>query len=175
MDFKKYDKVYIAADSTSYGGRFAGAVGTVNYCYPGGNKIGVLLQSYHNPNSDHGWFYFHANELRRTSNDQGLTSREDAKRYLNQKYDNPFTIKKAYFNDPVTVVLWADGTKTIVRCGEDDIYDPEKGLAMAISKKALGNKGNYYNTFKKYLPEEEEVDCNLLSEFWSSVFRNLYK
>lgn len=63
-------------------------------------------------------------------------------------------IKKAHFNDPVTVVLWEDGTKTIVRAGENDIYDPEKGLAMAIAKKALGNQGNYYNVFKKWLPEE---------------------
>ena len=61
-------------------------------------------------------------------------------------------IKKVYFNNPATVVLWEDGTKTVVKSGEDDIYDPEKGLAMAIAKKALGNKGNYYEVFKKWLP-----------------------
>lgn len=164
MDFKKYDKVYVSAGSTSYGGRFSGAVGTVNYCYPGGNKVGVSLQSHHNPNSDHGWYYFYANELRRTSNDQGLTSRNDAE---------PFAIKKVYFNDPVTVVLWADGSKTVVKCGEDDIYDPEKGLAMAISKKALGNKGNYYNTFKKHLPEEE-VDDESISQLFADLFNSLF-
>lgn len=65
-------------------------------------------------------------------------------------------IKKVVFNDPATIVLWKDGTKTVVKCGPNDIYDPEKGLAMAISKKALGNKGNYLNTFKKWLPKEEE-------------------
>lgn len=64
-------------------------------------------------------------------------------------------IKKVYFNDPATVVLWEDGTKTIVKAGKGDIYDPEKGLAMAIAKKALGNQGNYYEVFKKWLPEEE--------------------
>lgn len=48
--------------------------------------------------------------------------------------------------------MWKDGTKTIVRCGENEEYDPEKGLAMAISKKALGNKGNYYDEFKKWIP-----------------------
>lgn len=64
-------------------------------------------------------------------------------------------IKKVHFNDPVTVVIWTDGTKTIVRCGEGESYDPEKGLAMAIAKKALGNKGNYYEVFKKWLPETE--------------------
>ena len=72
----------------------------------------------------------------------------------------PYSIKKVYFNDPVTVVLWTDGTKTIVRC-ENEAFDPEKGLAMAISKKALGNKGNYYKTFTKWLPKEENLPINI--------------
>lgn len=64
-------------------------------------------------------------------------------------------IKKVIFNDPATIVIWADGTKTIVK-SDNEKYDPEKGLAMAISKKALGNKGNYYETFKKWLPNAME-------------------
>ena len=64
-------------------------------------------------------------------------------------------IKNVIFNDPVTIVFWNDGTKTIVKAQDGDIFDPEKGLAMAISKKALGNKGNYYETFKKWLSEEK--------------------
>ena len=51
-------------------------------------------------------------------------------------------IQKVIFNDPATIVIWADGTKTVVKC-DCELYDPEKGLAMAISKKALGNNGNY--------------------------------
>lgn len=67
-------------------------------------------------------------------------------------------IKKVIFNDPATIVFWSDGSKTVVKCQDGDIYDPEKGLAMAISKKALGNKGNYCNEFKKWLPEDEEEE-----------------
>lgn len=63
-------------------------------------------------------------------------------------------IEKVIFNDPATIVIWDDGTKTIVKTQGDDIFDPEKGLAMAVSKKALGNKGNYFDEFKKWLPEE---------------------
>jgi len=70
------------------------------------------------------------------------------------KPTNHPSIKNVIFNDPATIVLWADGTKTIVKSSENDIYDPEKGLAMAIAKKCLGNKGNYYETFKKWLPKE---------------------
>lgn len=68
-------------------------------------------------------------------------------------------IKNVIFNDPATIVFWSDGTKTVVKCGENDIYDPEKGLAMAVAKKYLGtNKShsNYMDEFKKWLPKEEE-------------------
>lgn len=61
-----------------------------------------------------------------------------------------FEIKNVIFNPPATIVFWADGTKTVVKTQEGDIFDPEKGLAMAISKKALGNQGNYFNHFKKW-------------------------
>ena len=63
-------------------------------------------------------------------------------------------IKDVIFNEPATIVMWSDGTKTVVKCQEGEGYDPEKGMAMAISKKALGNKGNYCEVFKKWLPEE---------------------
>ena len=64
-------------------------------------------------------------------------------------------IKDVIFNEPATIILWADGTKTVVKCQEGEGYDPEKGMAMAISKRALGNKGNYCEVFKKWLPEED--------------------
>lgn len=72
-------------------------------------------------------------------------------RSLNETYLP--SIKKVIFNDPATIVIWDDGTKTVVKC-DCELYDPEKGLAMAIAKKALGNKGNYYETFKKWVPEK---------------------
>lgn len=78
--------------------------------------------------------------------------KEDIRVYNNKTIRNK--IKKVIFNDPATIVFWSDGKKTVVKCGERDIYDPEKGLAMAIAKRALGNEGNYYELFKKWLPEE---------------------
>lgn len=70
----------------------------------------------------------------------------------NDSKTNAIQIKNVIFNDPATIVLWNDGTKTVVKRGKNDTYDPEKGLAMAISKKTLGNNGNYYEVFKKWLP-----------------------
>lgn len=60
-----------------------------------------------------------------------------------------FHIKKVIFNNPATIVFWIDGTKTVVKAENED-FDPEKGLAMAIAKKALGNKGSYFDKIKEW-------------------------
>lgn len=78
-------------------------------------------------------------------------------------FNKPEPIKNVIFNDPATIVFWNDGTKTVVKAENED-FDPEKGLAMAISKKFLGNQGNYYETFKKWLPEKESE----LKSVWPS-------
>ena len=49
------------------------------------------------------------------------------------------------FNPPATIVIWDDGTKTVVKCQEGETFDEEKGVALCFAKKALGNKGNYYD------------------------------
>lgn len=64
------------------------------------------------------------------------------------------SIKNVIFNDPATIVFWSDGSKTVVKA-EGESFDPEKGLAMAIAKKSLGNEGNYYEIFREWLPKEE--------------------
>lgn len=67
-------------------------------------------------------------------------------------------INKVIFSGPCTIVLWDDGDKTMVRC-ENEHFDKEKGLAMAIAKKFLGtnkNKSDYFDIFKGFIPEEKE-------------------
>lgn len=68
-----------------------------------------------------------------------------------------FKIKRVIFNNPATIVFWEDGTKTVVKAHGDE-FDEEKGLAMAIAKRALGNTGRYYNVFKKFVPKDDEVE-----------------
>ena len=62
-------------------------------------------------------------------------------------------IKKVIFNNPATIVLWEDGTKTVVKKQKGERWDKEKGLAMAIVKKISGNTGNYNDIFKKWCEE----------------------
>lgn len=91
-------------------------------------------------------------------------------------------ISKVIFNDPATIVFWTDGTKTIVKCGENDDFDPEKGIAMACMKKLLGtNKtgSNYLDGngvllgVKKYIQKWEED--NPVENIWTKLFCELGK
>ncbi len=77
----------------------------------------------------------------------------------NIAYATRFVIEKVIFNKPATIVFWADGTKTVVKCQDGDVYSPETGIAMCFMKKALGNQSNFNNTFKKHIPAQlESVD-----------------
>lgn len=60
-------------------------------------------------------------------------------------------IKDVIFAPPATIVYWSDGSKTVVKCSEKDVFDPEKGLAMAIAKRCGGNKGSYYREIQNWV------------------------
>ena len=106
----------------------------------------------------------------------------------NDLYDRmSLTIKDVIFNPPATIVFWMDGTKTVVKDQGEVFYDPEKGMAMAVAKKAFGNQGNYYNQFAKYLDiyekkqEDESINSyantvlnDLLDKFRNSLTRINY-
>ena len=64
---------------------------------------------------------------------------------------NTAAIKNVIFAPPATIVYWSDGSKTVVKCSEKDVFDPEKGLAMTITKRCGGNKGNYYKEIQNWV------------------------
>lgn len=82
------------------------------------------------------------------------TSKEDTK--MNTKKAVYYPIKKVIFNPPATIVFWENGSKTVVKA-QGDVFDPEKGLAMAISRHYLCdicNLTRFDGVFKKYLTKE---------------------
>lgn len=96
------------------------------------------------------------------------------------------TIEKVIFNPPATIVYWTDGTKTIVKTQNDELFDPEKGLAMAVMKKSFGNKGSYYNEVKKwcepyyeehavYVKTEDEMKLTLDDSEFAKLKEDLAK
>lgn len=81
------------------------------------------------------------------------------------------SIRKVIFNDPATIVLWSDGTKTVVKCGPEDSYDMEKGLAMAIVKKMAGNDNRFHKVFKQYpkKKKKEPGSVGAISDMMASL------
>lgn len=87
---------------------------------------------------------------------------DDIKRQLNAAFgrssvpiDISGRIKKVIFNPPATIIFWKDSSKTVVKC-DGEAFDPEKGMAMAISRKVLGDSYDYYNVFEKWCKKYKE-------------------
>lgn len=92
-------------------------------------------------------------------------------------HDGDYYITNVIFNDPATIVFWSDGTKTIVKCCEDDDFDEEKGLAMAVCKKVTGNNAERFHrgmrSWIKPVPEPEaEPSLSKLFSTWGDVVQN---
>lgn len=67
-------------------------------------------------------------------------------------------ITRVAYNFPATIVWWSDGTKTVVKMTKnDDWFDKEVGLAMAISRKYLELSGysNVRSAFKRFIDEAD--------------------
>lgn len=71
---------------------------------------------------------------------------------IDDEHSDEFGIVDVIYNAPATIVMWDDGSKTVVRCQDGDIYNPETGLAMCIIKRIFGNDGSYNELFKRWLP-----------------------
>ena len=98
----------------------------------------------------------------------------DIEQTKNLYYGLSLTIKDVIFNPPATIVFWMDGTKTVVKDQGEVFYDPEKGMAMAVAKKAFGNQGNYYNQFSKYLDiYEKKQEAEFTSSYANTVLGDL--
>ena len=63
--------------------------------------------------------------------------------------------KKVIFSGPATTILWKDGTKTTVKCSDEDVWADDVGIAMCYLKKMLGNKGNFNNIFREAMKVAE--------------------
>lgn len=80
--------------------------------------------------------------------------------YIKERNHLLMSIKNIDFQPPLTVVIWEDGTKTFVKCTEGEVFDPEKGAAMAIAKKALGDNYNYIEKISYYVDKWLKKDCS---------------
>lgn len=89
-----------------------------------------------------------------------ILSVEKYKASMELRVDIPGMIDRVIFNDPATIIIWKDGSKTVVKRSDDDIWDPEKGFCMAIIKKLYGHT----SFIKKFMEPEEEMSILTVEE-----------
>ena len=59
-------------------------------------------------------------------------------------------VKKIIFSGPKTIVLWSDGTKTIVSMRKDELrFDPEAAFCAAYTKKMFGSNSKIKRIIKE--------------------------
>lgn len=58
-------------------------------------------------------------------------------------------VKKIIYNYPATIVIWADGTKTVVKSRKEDyiIPTPYTGFCIAVAKKIYGSTSKLNKIF----------------------------
>ena len=64
-------------------------------------------------------------------------------------------VKKIIFSGPKTIVLWSDGTKTIVSMSKDETnFDPEAAFCAAYTKKMFGTNSK----IKRVIKEKSNIE-----------------
>ena len=66
-------------------------------------------------------------------------------------------IKDVILNNPATIIYWDDGTKTVVKCMDEDTYAPDVGIAMCFMKKLFENDDVTYTKKDKTGSLKEET------------------
>ena len=63
-------------------------------------------------------------------------------------------IKRVIFNYPATIILWDDGTKSVVKCQREDVYDTEKGIMACMLKRFMGNDNTFNKVLNRWVKED---------------------
>ena len=89
----------------------------------------------------------------------------DERRLMNAQYGvaSTYKPKKVIYDEAagVTVVLWMDGTKTIVRAAEGEEHDAYLGYCIALAKKMHGTNSALKRDLEKVLVVKEDKKLNI--------------
>ena len=75
--------------------------------------------------------------------------------------------KKVIFNKPATIVIWTDGTKTVVKCADDDEYNKSAGIALCIMKKIYDD--NFHKQLKSMIKNGNENEEREEAKRWRNA------
>lgn len=70
-----------------------------------------------------------------------IISEQQLREMLTVTVPNKFKIKRVIYNGPATIIFWDDGTKTVVKCHDEDNYDRRIGFLYACAKRLYDLSG----------------------------------
>ena len=71
-----------------------------------------------------------------------------------------YGVKEIIYHDAATIVYWTDGTKTVVKCNENDEYSEYAGFVAAVAKKMYGGA----NAINRLIDSKKVVHGNGLRQ-----------
>lgn len=96
--------------------------------------------------------------------------------------DSRYKVKKILYNGPATIVYWADGEKTVVKCMDTDTFDPMAGFCAALAKRIYGSTGAVKQIIKasgyensKALPFQNESVKDIANRAMGMLFADVKK
>lgn len=84
--------------------------------------------------------------------------------YTKMKSSMNMAPKEVIFAPPATIVYWQDGSRTVVKCSEEDEFSEEMGFVLCFTKKIFGNNGSYNNYINDALAGAKRYYPDLSSE-----------
>lgn len=77
-------------------------------------------------------------------------------RLLNYEPADHLNVDRIIFSPPATIVLWKDGTKTVVKCAKGEPFSEYNGFAAALLKKVFGSN----SAVKKIIQRKKQYDAS---------------
>lgn len=86
--------------------------------------------------------------------------------------------KEVIFSPPATIVYWQDGSRTVVKCSEEDEFSEEMGFVLCFMKKWFGNTGKFNDYIndalagaKRYYPKSSSDAPDFIQQIRDDIVR----
>ena len=92
-----------------------------------------------------------------------ITKMDYVTKITTNKEEINMNIKTVFFNEVkgITTVVFDDHTSVVVRCKKGDTFDPEVGLAMALSRKYFGSRTKFQKFVQDWVKKSEPKNTEI--------------
>ena len=73
-------------------------------------------------------------------------------------------VKKIIFNPPATIVIWKDKHKEVVKCSDDEEFQPEVGVAMCFMKRIFESRNQFTKMVDSFINDEDPTLREIIEE-----------